>query len=77
MSLRQATCLGDCVGICMCVREHAAVSNENKHKCVSRRGSTLEGVSSLPALKAAVGFLGCWRCLKASSLQKVLSKRSM
>lgn len=77
MSLRQATCLGDCVGLCMCVREHAAVSNENKHKRVSKRGRTLEGVSSLPALKAAVGFLGCWQCLKTSSLQEVLSKRSV
>lgn len=77
MSLRQATCLGARVGMCMCVSEHAAVSNENKHKCVSKRGSTLEGVSSLPALKAAVGFLGCWQCLKTSSFQEVLSKRSI
>ena len=36
VSLRWATCSGDCVGMCVCVWEHAAVSNENKHKVCER-----------------------------------------
>lgn len=32
---REATCPGDCVGTCMCIGEHAAVTSEHKHECAS------------------------------------------
>lgn len=58
MSLRQATCLGDCVGMCVRVREHVAVSNENKHKCVSARGSRPGGCEQPTHFEDSCGLPG-------------------
>lgn len=58
VSLRQATCLGNCVGMCVCVREHVAVSNENKHKCVSARGSHPGGCEQPTRFEGSCGLPG-------------------